>query len=1180
MFSQKNTERRSGPGRAIAALASAAAVVASLLLATSPATAVAAAASAPVGAADAADPQASGQWSLDEGSGTTSADSSGGGHDVTLRGGASWVASPGGKAVDLNGSTGYLDSGASLLPVSQSFTVAAYVRLDSLPSHNATVAGQDSTSGHGAFFLQYLSSNKRFAFATTGVTVIDSGAAPVAGRWYQLVGVYDADAKTISLYVNGALAATHAAGTTVQDGQGDLVFGRGQFGGSATDFWPGAVDEASAFRSALTADQVAALASNLIGASSAQIDATGTTVHLTMSAPLTAVPSGAASAFSITSGPNTIAVTAVAADPSDLASLVLTTASPVPFASYTVTTAVDYDGTGGLTVSTGTVPAFSLGGSYVQNDDRSSTFLPTPWTEQVDDQNPLPDYPRPQLTRPDWQSLNGAWQFEGAAAALTPSFGAELPGQIVVPYPMESTLSTVGKHYDHSLYRRTFTVPADWNVGASNRLLLNFGAVDYQATVYVNGTQVATHTGGYTAFTADVTAALKPGAAQELVVAVTDTTTVGQALGKQSASPSGSTYTPTSGIWQTVWMEPVPTAHIDSVTITPDALDSRIEVTVNSASSTAGAVAVDVQTSDDAANCTGTLATGRTVASGTGTANTSFAIHVKDAQLWTPDDPYLYNLRITLRDGASVDTVGSYTGIRSIGVTKVDGANKVVLNGKPIFLLGTLDQGFYPDGLYTAPTDDALKFPLQSMKDLGFNIDRAHLKVDPARYYYWADKLGMMVMQDAPATAYYGGPAPSAANLAQWQAETDAMVKQLISSPSVVIWTPYNEHDGESSVAVTTQVVADITALDPSRLVDANSGANVGGVADTGAGDILDDHAYPGPANPKPDASRAAMDGEHGGLRLSTPGHVWTTPGSGDPVLCVAASGCPSGTTTIAQQTQRYLGVTTPLVDLAASTLSGAILSQDNDVESETGGLYTYDRKVLKVDADTVRAVNAQVLAAGATGTVDDPPVSQPAATTVHATPTSDTVAQGGAFAVHVTVSAADGSTPDGAVTAELDGAAAGDPVALAAGAGELSLSTAGLAPGSHTLVIHYPGSDGFAPSSSTPIGFTVTKPVAPAWSPTTVYTAGEQASYRGDTYTAAWWTQGETPGASPYGAWEQQGAAVVGAPDGALSWTPSWIYLGGETVAHNGHLWQAKWWTRDQAPGDPNGPWQDLGAY
>jgi chitodextrinase len=1265
----KNAARTAGRGRSVGALLSAGTVVASLLLAASPAVG----ASAPVDHSPAAAPAPIGQWPLDEGTGTTGHDAVGG-NDAKLSGGATWTAGASGSAVKLNGTNGVLDTGAAVLQMDKSFTVVAVVEFDAVPTRNATVMGQDSDSGHGAFFLQYVSANKRFAMTTGGATAVDTGPAPVAGRWYQLVGVYDAEAKTVDLYVNGTLAATKPQGSARQDGKGDLVFGRGQFNGSGADFWPGAVDEVSVYQDALTADQVVELPSTPVHATEAVIDASGRTVHLTLSSEITAAPASSAAGFAIVNGADPIPVSSVATDPSDSHSLVLTTSRPLAFSSYTVKTTVSYDGSGGLAAANEAVGAFSLNDLHIVNNVSSSNpvYLSTPWSDQVDVQNPLPDYPRPQLTRTDWKSLNGEWQFEGSGNDLTPSFGTELAGKIVVPYPMESTLSRVGKHYDHSLYRRTFSVPDGWKVGSGNRLLLNFGAIDYQSTVYVNGVKVATHTGGYTAFTADVTDALKPGTAQEIVVAVTDTTTQGQSLGKQASDPSGSQYTSTSGIWQTVWMEPVPIASIDSVTVIPDALDNTISVTVNSASSTSGAVTVKVATSDDAANGTNTQSTGVQVASGAGRVNSTFAIHVKNPHLWTPDDPYLYNLTITLTDGKSVDAVGSYTGIRTIGVTKVGGVNKVVLNGKPIFLMGTLDQGFYPDGLYTPATDAALKFPLQSMKDLGFNLDRAHLKVDPARYYYWADKLGMMVMQDAPSTAYYGGPAPSAANLAQWETELHAIVEQLISSPSVVVWTPYNEHDGETSVAVTGRVAADIKALDPSRLVDANSGANVFGVGDSGAGDLIDDHAYPGPAHPQPDATRAAIDGEHGGLRIATPGHVWTTPGKSDPVLCVTASGCPAGTTSIAQQTSRYLGVTTPLIDLAASTLSGAILSQDNDVESETGGLYTYDRRVLKVDPDTVRAVNAEVLAAGARGSVDDPASPQATPTSIDATLSAGSVAQGSALSAAVTVVAEDGSTPDGTVTATVDDSAAGDSAVLTGGRGTLPISTTGLEPGDHHLVISYPGSDnGYAASTSESIAFTVTKPTPPnltfvtpasgaavsgsvpitvsvegqdlvaynlridstglsyanplsagdqtftldtttlangshtlsatatnaagakttitekitvenpaSWSSTAIYTAGAQAAYHGDIYTAAWWTRGETPGSSNTGAWQQVGDPVVTSRGTFPTWTSSWIYDGSETVAHNGHLWQAKWWTRSQEPGAANGPWKDLGAY
>lgn len=601
---------------------------------------------------------------------------------------------------------------------------------------------------------------------------------------------------------------------------------------------------------------------------------------------------------------------------------------------------VAYDGDGSLTLDGAAAGAFNAA-----VDNGATASLETTWAGKVDPRHPLPEYPRPQLTRPLWQNLNGQWDFVAQPATDSPIptswSGAETA---VVPYPIESKLSGIQRHEDHVAYHRTFAVPAAWHVGTGagqQRLILQFGAVDYQSTVYVNGTVVARHTGGYDAFSADITSALKTGA-NDLVVQVTDTTG-NQARGKQSANPSGIFYTPSSGIWQTVWIEPVPAAHVDSLALTP-VLSSRgdsVTVTVNATGTSPGAH-VRVQARDASGSLVGTVA---------GKPGEALSLRIPYAHRWTPDDPYLYDLTAVLADGPSLDSVGSYAGIRAIGIKNIDGVNRIVLNGEQTFLLSTLDQGFWPDGIYTAPTGQALAWDIQQTKKLGFNTIRKHIKVEPARWYYDADRSGIMVWQDMPS-----GSNTTADQRTQWQSELQRLIAQHISTTSIIGWIPFNEGWGQWGIPQAAQVAAAIKAQDPSRLVDTRSGLNCCDVpGDTNSGDIIDWHQYTGPATPTPDATRAAIDGEHGGFSLTVIGHSWPG-GSVNPYGEVQTS---------KQLTDDYVANTAELVGLARQQLSGSVYTQLTDVEGEHNGFYTYDRRVLKMDAARVRAANRAVLAAG-----------------------------------------------------------------------------------------------------------------------------------------------------------------------------------------------------------------------
>jgi hypothetical protein len=559
--------------------------------------------------------------------------------------------------------------------------------------------------------------------------------------------------------------------------------------------------------------------------------------------------------------------------------------------------------------------------------------LSTQWTAQVTASNALPEYPRPQMVRPDWQNLNGIWQFGAATENQAPPINQNLVESVLVPFPIESALSGIQRRQDRMWYRRTFTVPAAW---AGRRVQLNFGAVDWQATVYVNGKQVGTHRGGYDAFSFDITPHLK-GGANELIVGVYDPTdSGGQPVGKQRNNPKDIFYTASSGIWQTVWLEPVAAAHITRLDMTPDVAGGALRLTVH-------ADGVSGQTVKVAA------LDGRTEAGhASGAVGTELRIPVPNPKLWSPEQPFLYDLKVSLQKGAAVaDAVTSYFGMRSVGVAKIGAVLRPVLNGKFVFQMGTLDQGFWPDGIYTAPTDEALRFDIQKHKELGFNLIRKHIKVEPQRWYYWADKLGVLVWQDMPAMKLEN-PSPEARQ--EFEAELRELIDEHRSATSIVMWVPFNEGWG----AYDPRRIADqVKRWDPSRLVDNNSGVNCCGSVDGGNGDVMDWHVYVGPDAPLPSVLRASVLGEFGGLGLKLEGHEWR-PGAhfsyqderDAPAL-----------------TRHYVELVAKLEPLMARLgLNAAVYTQITDVETELNGLFTYDRAVLKPDAQAIKAANQRLI--------------------------------------------------------------------------------------------------------------------------------------------------------------------------------------------------------------------------
>ncbi len=553
--------------------------------------------------------------------------------------------------------------------------------------------------------------------------------------------------------------------------------------------------------------------------------------------------------------------------------------------------------------------------------------LLTAWASKLDPANVLPEYPRPQMTRARWQNLNGLWQFMTPSDSMSPMpFGRELSEQILVPFAMESALSGVARHADRIVYRRTFTAP---QIATGEKLLLHFGAVDWQSRVYVNGREVGFHSGGYDPFTFDITSALRSSGPQEVVVSVYDPTDkFGQPRGKQVSVPEGIWYTPVTGIWQTVWLEPVPAASIQSLRMTPDVDRGFLRLNVRGRGTSADARV-------EAVASTGGKEVGRASAA----VGAEMRIAVPDARLWSSDDPFLYDLRVTLRDasGNEIDRVDSYFGMRKVGlINDSKGRKHIALNGKAVFQLGPLDQGWWPDGLYTAPTDDALRSDIEAMKSLGFNMVRKHIKVEPARWYYYADKLGLPVWQDMPS-----GWNDSKEAQQHFESEMRAMLEATHNSPSIVVWVPFNEKWGQFDVE---RMVGIIRSIDQSRIVN-----DVSGWQHSGAGDIVDVHRYQGPQAMLGTPTQAAVVGEFGGLGYKVANHTWAGEAWGYGGLYGTAE----------ELRDRYDLLIKRMWHLRDTHgMSAGVYTQLTDVEVELNGYMTYDRAVLKFDTARTAAVN------------------------------------------------------------------------------------------------------------------------------------------------------------------------------------------------------------------------------
>ncbi|GAB4022064.1 glycoside hydrolase family 2 protein [Spirosoma koreense] len=609
----------------------------------------------------------------------------------------------------------------------------------------------------------------------------------------------------------------------------------------------------------------------------------------------------------------------------------------------------------------------------------ASQLQPAPimsrWEKQITPENAWREYPRPQLVRKAWQNLNGLWDY-----AITPKTAPQptrYDGQILVPFALESTLSKVTKSLtaDQRLwYRRTVSLPSDWS---GQRVLLHFGAVDYECNLWVNGGLVGSHTGGSDAFSFDITDYLKNGQ-NELVLGVLDPTSTGeQPRGKQLLNPNGIWYTPVSGIWQTVWMEPVPKqTYLEEVRLTPE-LDS-------------GRVRVEALLDKPADNYTTAIRV--TALDGTQTVATTLVragrtayLNIKNPKLWSPDSPFLYDFKVelvTVNDpfgdtprnrrprqdeplrtayanatvvGSPVDVVTGYFAMRKISVGPGPVANQPVLllNNKFVFQNGPLDQGWWPGGLLTPPSDEGMTFEIDFLKKSGFNMLRKHIKVEPERYYYLCDKLGILVWQDMPSGFLEGQnehpgdqsePVRRSKGKEQFELELRRMMNRLHNHPSIVTWVVHNEGWGQYD----NKRLADwVKAIDPSRAINAASGWN-----DLGAGDFYDIHTYEEePRAPAPKANRVVVIGEFGGIGWPVQGHLWN-PGMRN----WGYQTYQSADVVLKAYQKKYAKI---IEYYQKQALSAAVYTQTTDVEGEVNGLLTYDREVIKIPVETLRQIHA-----------------------------------------------------------------------------------------------------------------------------------------------------------------------------------------------------------------------------
>jgi beta-galactosidase/beta-glucuronidase len=570
--------------------------------------------------------------------------------------------------------------------------------------------------------------------------------------------------------------------------------------------------------------------------------------------------------------------------------------------------------------------------------------IKTSWADNIDINKVLPEYPRPIMERGQWQNLNGLWNYAILPAGM--SAPQTYDGKILVPFALESSLSGVAKELgdkNELWYQRQFTVPAQWN---NKKILLNFGAVDWKADVWVNDIKVGQHTGGYTPFSLDITSALAKGN-NKLVVRVWDPADKGfQPRGKQVSKPEGIWYTSVSGIWQTVWIEPVSEHYITNVKTTPNIDHNSFKVEV----------ATDAESSSDKLEVR--VFDGKQLVA-VATSVNGLPVEVampSNAKLWSPDSPFLYTMKVSLfSNGKLMDQLSSYSAMRKFSTKRDDkGIVRLQLNNKDLFQFGLLDQGWWPDGLYTAPTDEALAYDIQKTKDFGFNMIRKHVKVEPARWYTHCDQLGVIVWQDMPSgdrspewqnRQYFNGTEMkrSAESESNYRKEWKEIIDYLYSFPCIGTWVPFNEAWGQFKAPE----IADWTKqYDPSRLVNPASGGN-----HYTCGDILDLHNYPGPEMYLYDAQRATVLGEYGGIGLVLKDHIWEPNRNWGYVQF----------TTSEEATNEYVKYAKQLKDMIVRGFSAAVYTQTTDVEVEVNGLMTYDRKEIKLDENRLKNINKEI---------------------------------------------------------------------------------------------------------------------------------------------------------------------------------------------------------------------------
>jgi len=583
------------------------------------------------------------------------------------------------------------------------------------------------------------------------------------------------------------------------------------------------------------------------------------------------------------------------------------------------------------------------GNLYSQPWKAAGDHIKTKWAEQINPQNPLNEYPRPLMVRNDWSNLNGLWDY--AILAKGSGLPNQFEGKILVPYAIESSLSGVQKTVGQSnelWYQRNFTIPAAWK---TKKVLLHFGAVDWKTDVWINEIKVGSHQGGYTAFSFDISPFLSKGE-QKLTVRVWDPTDKGfQPRGKQVENPRGIWYTAVTGIWQTVWMEGVAENYFTSVRSIPDIDSKTLIVSATPSEQQAGDI-IGVKVLDN----------GKIIGSGRAAAGEEVLVSLSEMKLWSPETPFLYDLEITLtRNGKVIDQVKSYTGMRKIS-TKRDagGIVRLQLNNKDYFQFGPLDQGWWPDGLYTAPTDEALLYDIKKTKDFGFNMIRKHVKVEPARWYYHCDREGILVWQDMPSgdvspqwqqRNYFNGKELERSQESEenFRAEWKAIIDQHAGHPCIVTWVPFNEAWGQFK---TEEITAWVKRYDPSRLVNSASGGNFYPV-----GDMLDIHNYPAPDLAMYDGKRTCVLGEYGGIGLALENHLWVADKNWGYVQYKTSE----------EATNAYVELAEKLKSLIPRGFSAAVYTQTTDVEMEINGLMTYDRKMVKMDEARLSKINKEI---------------------------------------------------------------------------------------------------------------------------------------------------------------------------------------------------------------------------